>query len=158
MSKKTNLTYAIDMNDIQHLVCNVGTLWRRLLNTKIKSLGISGTEARALLCIAKHPGLTQIQIANLLEIEPQNLTRSLDKLEEQHWITKEANNNDRRIKCLFVTPSAKKMITKIQSLRDSIKPRILVGIETKNIQFVINQLTIMHENILQELEQEETQK
>lgn len=159
MPKKINLqVYAIDMSDIQHLVCNVGSLWRRLLNAKIKSLRISGTEARALVCIARHPGLTQIQIANLLDIEPQNLIRTLDKLEKLNYIKKQADANDRRIKCLYITSSAKKIINKIHTLREDLKPRVLSGIETKNIQIIINHLTKIHANILEQLEMEEVQE
>jgi len=156
MSKKLDLpTCTTDTYDIEYLVCHVGLLWRRLLNAKIKSLGFSGTEKRVLFSIAHNPGLTQVQIATLLDLEPQNLMRSLDKLEKQNLIEKQADPNDRRIKCLSITPAAKKIITQIKALSDGIKPQVLSGFEAKNIQLVVDQLARMRENIMQQLEKVE---
>ena len=156
MSKKTNIEALVtDTYDIEYLVCHVGLLWRRLLNAKIKSLGISGTEKRVLFCIARNPGLTQVQIAALLDLEPQNLMRSLDRLEKHNWIQKELDENDRRIKCLYTTAEAKKILTKIQSISDQVKPAVLAGIDPKTFQTILNQLAKMRENILQSLELEE---
>lgn len=159
MPKKVNIqTSTIDIHSIEHLVCNVGALWRRLLNTKIKSLGLCGTETRALMCIARNPGLTQIQIANLLDLEPQNLMRSLDKLENQGWIQKQSDTSDRRIKCISITNSAKKIIAKIQSFSDSTRPHVLSGIEAKNLQLLTHHLATMRENIIQQLDMAENEE
>lgn len=156
MSNKLDVqTCSVNIYDIEYLVCHVGLLWRRLLNAKIKSLGISSNEKRVLFCIAHNPGLTQVQIASLLDLEPQNLMRSLDKLEKQGWIQKKTSENDRRIKCLSITPQAKKIITKIKTISDDIKPQVLTGIDSKQIQQVISQLTKMRENINQQLELED---
>lgn len=156
MQKKVNCKpQGTDIYDIEYLVCHVGLLWRRLLNAKIKTLGISGTEKRVLFCIARNPGLTQVQIATLLDIEPQNLMRSLDKLETQDWIQKQADANDRRVKCLCITTEAKKILSKIQAISDNIKPYVLAGIDAKAIQTVINHLAKMRENIVEQLEVEE---
>jgi|GEM_PF-3745965 MarR family transcriptional regulator for hemolysin len=156
MSKKPDLkTCTTDIFDIEYLVCHVGLLWRRLLNAKIKSLGISGTEKRVLFCIAHNPGLTQIQIANLLDLEPQNLMRSLDKLEQQKWIQKQSDPDDRRIKCLTITTTAHKVVAKIKKISDNLKPQILSGLDDKNLQVVINQLAKMRENIVEQLNEEE---
>jgi DNA-binding MarR family transcriptional regulator len=89
MSDKINPTLcSADIHDIEYLVCHVNLLWRRFLNNKIKNLGISGTEKRVLFCIARNPGMTQVQIAKLLELEPQNLVRILDRLGEEKWVVK----------------------------------------------------------------------
>ena len=143
--------YALDVYDIEYLICHVSMLWRRLANEKIKSLGITGTEKRVLVCIARNPGLTQVQIANLLELEPQNLIRSLDKLERQKWIKKCADANDRRAKCLFITDEAKKIVAKIKSLAENIKPQILAGLDEKKIQVLIKYLAEIRENLFEEL-------
>ncbi len=153
MSKTLDLqSCTTDTHDIEYLVCHVGLLWRRLLNSKIKSLGFSGTEKRVLFCIAHNPGLNQVQIATLLDLEPQNLMRSLDKLEKLQLIEKHASPNDRRIKCLSIKPEAKKIIAQIKAISDGIKPQILTGVDAKNIQLVTKQLAQMRENIISQLD------
>jgi MarR family transcriptional regulator for hemolysin len=152
MSKKLkNDPIEVDIHDIEYLVCHVGNLWRKLLGIKIKSLGINVTEKRVLFAIGRYTGLTQIKIANLLELEPQNLIRSLDKLEKLGWIQKCADPDDRRVKCLSLTPQGKKMISQIQTLSNSIKPQILEGFDEKKIQQVVKHLSDMRENLFREL-------
>jgi MarR family transcriptional regulator for hemolysin len=143
---------SIDIHDIEYLICHVGNLWRRLIGNKIKSLGICITEKRVLFAVARHPGLTQIQLANLLELEPQNLMRSLDKLEKLKWIEKKADQKDRRAKCLFVTDAANKVIAKIQKISSEAKPQILSGIDEKNLKKLVGQLGDIRENLFKELE------
>lgn len=156
MPKKLPIQHsALDTSNIEHMVCHVGALWRRLLNSRVKALGVSGTEMRALLCISHNPGLTQIQIATLLDVEPQNLQRSLDKLEKADWLHKEMDANDRRIKCLYVTPKAKKIISQIQSVREDVKPQVLAGLDAKTAQLVAGHLSKMHQNLMQLLDAEE---
>lgn len=137
-----------DANDIEYIVCHVGMLWRHLVNAKIKALGISGTEKRVLFCIARNPGWTQVKIANLLDLEPQNIIRTLDKLEQQHWLEKHSDPQDRRAKCLHVTAAGKEKIAQIKALTDSLKPNILTGIADKNVQTVIHHLAAMKENLI----------
>lgn len=152
MPNKVDLTTCVtDINDIHQIVCNVGSLWRRLFFARIKSAGISGTEARALLCISLNPGLTQIQAATLLDLEPQNLMRSLDKLEENGWIRKQADANDRRIKCLHVTPEAKSILAHLRAVIDEIKLQVLSGIDAKDVELVVRELGKMRENLIQQL-------
>jgi len=140
-----------DTNDIEYVVCHVGLLWRRLVNAKIKALGICGTEKRVLFCVGRMPGLTQVQVANFLDLEPQNIIRTLDKLEQQNWIEKRPAPQDRRAKCLFVTTSGKKMIQQIKALTDSLKPQILSGLSEQQLQTIINHLSVMRENLLTQL-------
>lgn len=137
--------------DIEYLICQVALLWKRLLNVSTQHLGITGTERRALLCISCHPGLTQVAVADLLEIEPQNLMRALDKLQKSDWIEKKPDLNDRRAKCLFLTLKGKKMITQIKSLADEIRPKIINGMKDKELAAFTEHLALLRENLNKEL-------
>jgi MarR family transcriptional regulator for hemolysin len=149
--KDYEYNYELDVEDIEYLICHIAMLWRRVLNAKTKSLGIYGTERRVLICIARNPGLNQIQIANLLELEPQNLLRSLDKLEQLNWIKKRADTNDRRIKCLFITEESKKIVSQLKSIKKKIKPQILSGLNEEKTQQLLQYLTLIRENLFKEL-------
>jgi MarR family transcriptional regulator for hemolysin len=137
-----------ETDDVEYLICHAAMLWRRLVAIKIKSLGVSITEKRILFCIARNPGLTQVQIAKLLDLEPQNLMRSLDKMEKQNWIEKQADPKDRRVKCLRTTPHAKKIISKINAVADEVKLQVLGEMNPKKIQGAVNHITEIRENLL----------
>ena len=150
--KEYECNYELDVQDIEYLMCHVMMLWRRVVNSQIKSLGINATEKRVLVCISRNPGLTQTQIANILELEPQNLIRSLDKLEKQNWIKKCADTNDRRTKLLFTTEEAKPILNQIKKINASVKPQILFSINEKEIKELIHHLTNIRENLFKELD------
>ncbi|MDX1900880.1 MAG: MarR family transcriptional regulator [Gammaproteobacteria bacterium] len=156
MSTKTDFTFSeADQNDIEYLVCHVGLLWRRLINDRVKALGLSGTEKRILCCVNRHPGITQIQLAKLLDLEPQNLTRVLDRLDQQKLIQKRADCSDRRVRCLHVTAAAKKLIQRIVALSNEVKPNVLAGIPEKNLQTAVRQLNAIRANLLAHLQETE---
>jgi MarR family transcriptional regulator for hemolysin len=150
MQQKAHKFY--DDDDIEFLVCQVGNLWRRLISFNIKKLGISITEKRILVCASNHPGLTQIQIATHLDLEPQNLMRSLDKLEKNKLIKKELDPNDRRIKCLYITANAKKILAKIKEISEEFKPNLLQDIDEKNLKLLFKNLKLIRDRLISQLE------
>jgi MarR family transcriptional regulator for hemolysin len=154
MSDKINpMLCDTDIHDIEYLICHVNSLWRRFLNTKIKNLGISGTEKRVLFCVARNPGMTQVQIAKLLELEPQNLVRILDRLSAEEWIEKTADPEDRRVKCLSVTAKAEVIITKIKSIGNNAKAEIFAGVKNQDAKVLLESLGYMRANLLAQLEE-----
>ena len=154
MSDKTNpILCDTDIHDIEYLICHVNSLWRRFLNSKIKNLGISGTEKRVLFCIAQNPGMTQVQIAKLLELEPQNLVRVLDRLSEEEWIEKKLDPEDRRVKCLSVTAKAEVIIAKIKNMGNKAKAEILAGVDNQEAKVLLASLSFMRANLLAQLEE-----
>lgn len=122
------------MNDeIEFLICDTAALWRRLFNSQSKSLGISNIERRIILNVDRNPGATQIEIAHLLDIEPQNLIRPLDKLVADHLIEKRANIKDRRVNCLYTTPQCQSILTRIHQMADTVRPTALTGLSAQDI-------------------------
>ena len=53
--------------------------------------------------ICHHDGLTQRELADLLDIRPQSLTRSLADLEENGYITRARLENDHRNVVVLIT-------------------------------------------------------
>lgn len=153
MTNKNDFTLSpVDQNDIEYLICHVGLLWRRLIDNQVKTLGFTGTEKRVLICIGQYPGLTQIQIAKILHLEPQNLTHILDRLMKQNMIDKKTKENDRRVRCLYATLKGKKIIECFRKLSNELKPTILAGIPTENIRTAIKHLNAIRNNLLTQLD------
>lgn len=131
------------MDDIEFLVCDLALLWRRVFNAKTKDLDISAIERRMIINVERNPGITQVELANLIEIEPQNIVKSLDKLIERNWLEKQNDNNDRRIKRLYLTNACKPTIKKIQAIGNSIRPLIMEPMTAKETKLLLSQLQQM---------------
>lgn len=134
-------------NDIEFLICDVAILWRRIFGLLTKDLGISNIERRIILNIDRHPGSTQIEIANLIDIEPQNLIKPLDKLIELQWIEKHADPKDRRIKRLFITKNCQPVLKEIHKIGDTLRPIILNYMNEKETRKFLENITTMQEKL-----------
>ncbi len=133
--------------ELSYLVCHVAMLWRKLLNERVRALGINGMERRTLVAVADYPGATQIQIARLLDVEPQNLGRALDDLMAQGFLEKRVDPADRRARCLFVTIKGKKLLKRIHELNCALKPGILTGLAETEHRKIAQHLGSMRSNL-----------
>ena len=93
-----------------------GFLLRRLHNLSVgswnvKQLGdgsnITAVQAGFLILIDANPGITQSQLAPILDIETPSLVRSISRLSELGLIEKQTDENDRRSSHLFLTANGK---------------------------------------------------
>lgn len=144
-----------DIKDLEFLIGDIANIWRKLLNSLTKKLNISNAERRILFAIDRHPGSTQISIADLVEQGPQSLTRILDKLEAYGWIEKKPDTLDRRANRLRCTGEAQKIIKKIRQIGDDfIKKDALSNISTTQQQTLNNGLQQIKSNLVKLLHTE----
>lgn len=140
-------------NDIEFLICDVAILWRRIFGLLTQDLGISNIERRIILNVDRHPGATQIEIANLIDIEPQNLIKPLDKLTELDWLEKRADPKDRRIKRLFLTKHCQPILKKIHKIGDTLRPIILSHMSEAETKKFMGNLATMQDNLQQQIDE-----
>ncbi len=56
-------------------------LWRNKLDELAKEYDLSRLERRILVYIGRNPGIRQADLALIMDVEPQSLTRSLENME-----------------------------------------------------------------------------
>jgi len=90
-----------------------GFMLRRLHNLSVgtwnaQRLGdgshITAVQAGLLILIDANPGITQSQLAPVLDIETPSLVRSISRLSELDLIEKQVDENDRRSSHLLLSP------------------------------------------------------
>jgi MarR family transcriptional regulator, transcriptional regulator for hemolysin len=138
--------------EIEFLICDTANLWRRLLNSQNKSIGITNIERRIIINVDRNPGISQIELAHLLDIEPQNLIRPLDKLVTENLIEKKPGISDRRSNRLFVTKQGYPILTQINKIVDVIRPVALVGLSNKEIDEMKKNILRIKKNLEKNIE------
>ena len=98
------------------LVSDIARMLREQFNETAQRLGLTLAQARALVHLANHEGISQVALAQRLEIQPITLLRQIDRLEESGLIERRPNPRDRRAQQLFLTVAAGPLLTKIQEL------------------------------------------
>ncbi len=137
----------MDDQDIEFLICDISVLWRRAFSLLTKELGISTIERRIILNVDRKPGATQIEIATLIDIEPQNLTKPLDRLIEQQLLEKRHDANDRRVKRLYITKKCLPIIQQICKIADDIRPMVMAGLSEKDKKGIVKNIKYMKDNL-----------
>lgn len=87
---------------------------RRLFDERVRSLGITGPQARLLLALERSPNENQAFYAERLEIEPITLTRIVDRLEEAGWVERQADPADRRARILHLTDKSRGIVARLR--------------------------------------------
>ncbi len=72
---------------------------------------------RILAYISDNDGLTQSELAYLLDIRPQSLTRALSDLEDRGMVRRERSDSDRRIVSLYITDKGTEAHEQIEEIR-----------------------------------------
>lgn len=70
---------------------------------RLKELGVSYGSLFFILYVGAHPGCTQAQLTSALKLDWGHSQRTISRLKEEGFITKEASGTDKRAHCLNLT-------------------------------------------------------
>src|SRR3954453_21559992 len=80
---------------------------RTLFDARVRAKGLTLARARALLHLARKDGMTQTELAEILEVESPTLVRLLDGLEGQGLTERRPVAGDRRANQIALTPAGR---------------------------------------------------
>ena len=95
-------------SNIAFLATDVGRLFRKRFEAASATpAGVTGPQWRLLRAIERHPGATQIALANMLEVEPITAGRMIDRLARGGMVERRPDPADRRAWRLHLTAGAR---------------------------------------------------
>jgi DNA-binding MarR family transcriptional regulator len=107
---------------------------RKAFDRKAVGLGVTRAQWKVLFRLERQPGLRQIELADMLDVEPITLTRILDRLEEATLVERRADPADRRAWRLYVTAQAQPLIEKLKAVGADLAADAFAGIDPKDIE------------------------
>ena len=66
----------------------------------------------------RRPGVSQTELADMLEIDRASAGRMIDRMEKNGWVERRPDNGDRRINRLHLTADARKVHTAMWAIAD----------------------------------------
>jgi DNA-binding MarR family transcriptional regulator len=69
-------------NSLSFLLADVSRMMRQAFQNRLEGSSLSLAQARALVYLARHQGVRQIDLADMLEVQPITLARLIDQLAE----------------------------------------------------------------------------
>jgi DNA-binding MarR family transcriptional regulator len=119
---------------------------RKAFDRRACSHGVTRAQWKVLFRLSRKPGLRQIELADMLDIEPITLSRIVDRLEESGLVERVADPSDRRAWRLHVTAKAQPLVAKLQALADEMVAEAFAGIDPKDIEITRQVLGRVREN------------
>ena len=122
-------------------------LLRNFIEHRAKSRGTTRAQWIVLFRLRQQEGLSQVDLADVLELQPISLVRLLDRLVEHGLLERRHDPRDRRANKLYLTASGRQLVDDLDSLRDAIATDVLQDIPEQAIETSLETLRDIKERI-----------
>lgn len=95
------------------VISDVARLIRTAFDRRVHRLGITRAQWLVLTRLHRHPGASQSELADMMEVEKASAGRMIDRLEAKGWVERRGQNGDRRVKRVYLTPEAERVHRRI---------------------------------------------
>jgi MarR family transcriptional regulator, transcriptional regulator for hemolysin len=120
---------------------------RTLFDARVRAQGLTLARARALIFLGKKEGMTQTELAEMLEIEGPTLVPLLDTLEKQGLIERRPVDGDRRAKQIALTAAGQEQAAYVDLLVKAFRSDVLKDISEDDLKVAIRVCEAMGRNI-----------
>ena len=119
---------------------------RKAFDRLAVGMGVTRAQWKVLFKLTRKPGLRQVELADMLDLEPITLCRIVDRLEEARLVERSRDPEDRRAWRLNVTPEAQSLIDKLQAVGAELVSEAFAGIDPEEIEITRKVLARVREN------------
>ncbi len=111
-----------------------------------------------LLRLKGQPGLSQKELAEIVEVEPITVARLIDRLEERGMVERRDDPNDRRIWRLHLCPPAEPVLADLAGERTDMLRSLSLGLDAEALAAIEAGLRQMKTNVAQSLRHKALEK
>lgn len=130
------------------LMHDVSRLRRSVFDEFMKPMAMTRSQWWILAHLSRHDGMIQSDLANVLDIGKAALGGLIDRLEASKFIERRADDNDRRVKRIYLTSKGTQIITEMRTRSHEMSERILDGLDTASRHALVDMLTLVKKNLL----------
>jgi len=129
------------------VLSDVARLMRTLADARARAHGMTRAQWMILVRLERQPGMSQNELAALVEVEPITVGRLVDRLEARGMVERRPDPTDRRIWRLHLKPEAQPMLKEIDKARAELNAMMIAHIPQKELETVIDCLLQMKTNM-----------
>jgi DNA-binding MarR family transcriptional regulator len=130
------------------LLHDVARLMRKRFEQNARELGLTRSQCSVLAHLARHDGIQQGTLAEILEVEPITLTRLVDRLEQMGLVARRAHPTDRRIRLLQLTDAARPLLDEIFRIGAVTRGEAMEGVADEDRDRLYDTLAQMKANLI----------
>ena len=135
--------------DILMLLHDLARMMRVRFDQRARLKGMTRAQWAIMIRLERQPGLSQNEMAAILEVEPITVGRMIDRLEARGLVERRADPADRRVRRLHLLPAAKPLLDEITIERDVLSAEILEGVGPETRSQLVEAFLRMKSNLLE---------
>jgi DNA-binding MarR family transcriptional regulator len=136
--------------DLMFLLHDVARLLRIDADKRARAHGMTRAQWGILIWLDRQPGISQKELAELLEVEPITVARLIDRLELRGMVERRPDPKDRRIWRLHLRPPAREVLYEINHQRAEMARMVTDGIDEDTLDTMIEALLRMKTTLTHE--------
>ena len=137
--------------DLLFLLHDVARHVRLDADRRASAYGLTRAQWVILMWLERQPGLSQKELAEIVEVEPITVGRLIDRLEAREFVERRADPQDRRIWRLHLRPAALPVLRALQDERNSMLEMVGCGLDAATIATLKTGLARMKTNVVADL-------
>ncbi|NYT23846.1 MarR family transcriptional regulator [Alcaligenaceae bacterium] len=130
------------------LMHDVSRLRRKVFDEVMKPYGVTRSQWWVMAYLSRHDGMSQSDLAEILEIGRAALGGLIDRLEAQGLVRRAASPHDRRTKLVFLTIEGSGMIERMRVKSDQMSEALLQGLSIDQRHQLAAMLDLVKHNLL----------
>ena len=135
---------------IGFLIHDVSRLRRTAFDQRMKHLNITRSQWWVLSGVSRHgdKGITQTELASVLDLGKVALGGLIDRLEERGFVQRRADENDRRINRVYLTRKGDAILDRMTHIGMDMNAKVMKGINLKRQHVLAEVLHDMKANLI----------
>lgn len=134
--------------DILFLLHDVARHLRIDADRRAACYGLTRAQWVILYRLRCQEGLSQKELAELVEVEPITVARLIDRLAERGLVERRADPTDRRVWRLHLLPPAAGLLTQLDGEREAIIRAATAGLDAETVAVVVEALLHIKTNVV----------
>jgi DNA-binding MarR family transcriptional regulator len=132
------------------LLYDVARQMRTRADQRARTRGMTRAQWVILAHLERQPGLSQNELAAIVEVEPITIGRLVDRLEARGLLERRSDPRDRRVWRLQLTPAATPILREIKQYRAELHQLMTAGLEPATLKLMADGLLRMKANLAAE--------
>lgn len=130
-------------NNLNHLYRKLSHKHRSVVQEYLDTLGLYIGQPRFLFELEAHSGLTQNELASLLQLSKETVSVTLRRLESAGFVIRKQSDKDKRTKNLYLSNKGKLIIIELRENFDRINNSMYSKLSEKQIEQVSELFSLM---------------
>lgn len=134
---------------LSFIFSDISRLARKEFDRRVRDLELTRSQWLFLHHLARHPGCTQSELAESLQMERISVSRQASRLEKAGWIERRDHRDDGRAYHLHLRPKAERLALRLSGMAERLREDFLSGLTATRRAALINDLLHVKTNLLQ---------